>query len=1496
MRKYVVAAVVVVGVGVVASLFVLPDSSDIVRQQATDVTAVDMGKVDVEAEYAQGRRTFPIINGLADKKIAAGDRPGAIALWEEFVNANPKDTQGRKKLAEQYQLAGRQDDYNKQLEAIAAADPTEANLRVLSDIYNGNKDYPKQVEVLKKIVEVTEGKKPEAFVDLATIQVVVNDKDGALKTLDELKAKHPNFSSYGATRIRVVILAEKGQADEAFNVAKAWIDSPNTFVAPTTPPATTPDGTVAQQPTDPRPKELADLCNILHYSGHADKAVALVDPHLDMLEREPELVVAYVKADITAGRADHAYALLQKIDEAQKMTPALYPIYLDLALKREDVAAAETIANKLDVNKFNEEQAINIIEVARADNAPSVHKILLTRFNEPTVLEGKPVLAAVIAIQQNDKTQDQKIETALGTQLNGFQRIALAESCARANKTPCFDAVVKLYPSIETQSPEEIAQYASLFILAERPKEIIEPVGQRAAQPNAHKDIVHAHNRLAAATGRMDILKPWLEANANTAPMMEVQQLYYVAADNHQTAVASDISERLYARDPSPANKIIYTNALIAAGDYEKAIPLLREQMKEPGANDGLYLATLSKAARKNAAYKKELADFAEAALRSDRGDNRQQLNYSYILVNNGRKEVVIPYAKKYSAERGGEWKKMYAQLTTKGGKGGKPVVLSREQRVEMAKSKSASEATKRQIAFSLLNDGHKADAAVIFQELAANKGPDSQEVKDLMYIWGGKLNDQQMAWVKNRAANASAYDKNRWAELINNTASDDAVMQYVSAQPDALYNRPLRQKFFRTLATSGSRQNYDTAMRDWVAQTTDVPALSDYAATGQAYGYREAALNGYNRVLALDPNNSKALSQIAALQFSKGKFSEADKNLNQYMAVQSQKPDAESNPAQAHFYKAELLRRQGNKAGAAAEYAEVVRITDETRDNAPDALSRKYTAQFRLGQHDEAKAGFNTLLANHPDDKGILADYMSALIEYRYLNEATNIANQYDKTSPYYKGSSLQGRSSHVSSVERMSHGREMKITFDQPLDGKAPMNLDSKKLAWLEGATVGYDSVSISAKPGYVVRYMPTANEQFQLVPSQQAEVSPQEETQRLQDLRLQLLYARIEQDSGQSARANERLAVLKQYYPNDPQLLAYEASLASASGKRDDALMLLRQAQSAAPDNEDLALMERNVRSASYGTAVTNYFKVDQAYRALGDNSEFITTLSGAKGLANRTELGFTLQNDWLKTDGTRRARDGRIGDFERLRQRGEVYFAHILEGGQRLQGSVFGNNDSVGFGGYLELYKTPVGNLQLIMEYQRPYWDFVEAVYDDATRDRVGFKDFASLTDTLSLGAEFSVNNYNINRVDDVRKTVLARVNLVQQIQPKTETQPYLGVGYGFDGEYKIGDSKTVLDFAATPFNPFPLTDREVHALTGIYQDDWSPRTHVQFVGGVAYDRLSNGSGTSISPLVDGRLDYDLNEAWQAGVRGRYSMQTNNTDNHELNLGASLLYRY
>lgn len=1493
MRKYILIALLLVTAGVGVSYFLLPSAMDTQHAKLRDQQTIDIGNVDVEAEYNQGRRSFAIVAALADKRIMEGNRPAAITLLEEYIKTNPNDAAGRKKLAEQYMLAARKDDYNAQIQALANLEPTEENLLQLSYIYNADKNYPKQAEVLQKIVVVTNGNKPKSYTDLATIQLVIGDKEAALQTINDLKAKHPDYRDYAIARIRVSILIEKGDVDTALAEAKQWVDAergavPSPSSAPV-PPSASPNAQVGAvpNPTSREAQELADLCNIFHYSGHADKALALVTPHLDLVETSSELAVAYVNASITAGHADEAYQLLTKLDAAGKISPDLSVPYLQLAFKREDIAAATKIVETANLPQFNEEQTLNFVETARSGNN-SVLSTLLARLNTPEALKDKPVLSAVIGMLTNATDQDKRIDTALHATLSSVQRLRLAESCARAGKKACFDTILAQYPKVDQMTTPQIMEYAQLYIIAKRPADILAPVGTEATKPGAHPEVMNAYIRLAAAAGDQRLMAPWLATNAAVVPIAKLQELYYLANERNP-ALAADIADRLYARDPSPMNRDMLVASYIATNQHAKALPLLRETMKNPNVDDGYYLAALNKLARKDAAARKELTDYALTALQSDKGDDRAQLNYAYTLLSNGQRPAVLPFIKSNAESRGGEWKKMYAQLTSPSSKGGIAKKLSREELLKLANNPKIKPSNKRQVAYTLLKDGHKTDALALFQQLAADKGPDSQEVKDLLYLWGGKLTATQMGWIQARAKAANGYDKQKWAELIAGYGDDRTAIEYVSAMPDALYNKKLRLKYFRAVAARGSTQDYDLTMRNWVAQTTDVAALVDYAATAQAYGYSNAAQNGYSRVVQLDPRHAKALAALSSLTMAKGNYSQAHQYTDRALAEERVQRQPDIDISITHYNKAQLLKSQGRTAEAQSAFQAVIQAVRQSGSQSPDALSRMYQAQFNVGQGDAAVAGFRALLAKNPENKGVLADFMSALIEHKYYDEAARVANQYDKTSPNY------GKQSAVSQQKT--------------------------RLAFATADTVTY--------------YTKLAQESYAIVPTRVQEVPPQVEMKRQEDLRLQLLYARIELETGQADRARQRLELLNQYYPGDPQLLSFQASMENLRGNREKATELLQQAQAQAPENESIAQMLSDTTRAPQTVNQTGqqYVKLDHEYRKYGAPSEHITTLSGVVRISPKNELGMSVANDYIQpknlTEPTNEVGPG-AADYKKhkdaSKQYGEVYLAHYFDNGSRLQGSLFAsgqlsdttnrdifdnsttisNNGDLG-GGLYYGFNTRLGRTEALAEYNRPYWDFAWASYYNASRDRVGFKHYAALTPRTSIGIETSLNNYSILPVkqhfpgipltreypesDDLEQTGLFRLSLVHQLQAETERRPYFGIAYGFDGEYII--DRTMVD--TTPGNRrqvFQLSERDVSQLSAIYRANWTPRTRAMFSAGWVADFYSNTDG----PLVEGNITQDLTKKLELGVRGRYSRISSYSDSNAVDVGTHLKYKF
>ena len=150
-----------------------------------------------------GDRSVSVVIPLTQLYLQFGDVEKAVQLMESFVDENPNDVAALKRLGKFFQYAERPHDYLTILERIAALEPGEAYFRELSDIYNFNAQYEKQIEILKTLIDKYPNR-PQDFIDLAKLEALMpldakratvgQDAESAerraAEARDELKAAH----------------------------------------------------------------------------------------------------------------------------------------------------------------------------------------------------------------------------------------------------------------------------------------------------------------------------------------------------------------------------------------------------------------------------------------------------------------------------------------------------------------------------------------------------------------------------------------------------------------------------------------------------------------------------------------------------------------------------------------------------------------------------------------------------------------------------------------------------------------------------------------------------------------------------------------------------------------------------------------------------------------------------------------------------------------------------------------------------------------------------------------------------------------------------------------------------------------------------------------------------------------------------------------------------------------------------------------------------------
>ena len=1455
MRKYIIGLAIIVIAGVAVSLTLIPGDEDLVRMQERDEKLVNAG-LGFGKQYSMGVRTAFVVGGRADELIAEGNTLEAIAILEDYVTSNPNDPEGHLKLANVYQYAEEDEKYLSELEWLAANAPDANNLKLLADHYNYLREYEKQAATLKKLIQVSQGTQPEHYVALATIQTQIGDRKGAIETLESLQAQHPDHVSYDYTKLLVTNLMQEAEGEQAFEYAQNWLNSSAV------------------------PQQVAELTNNINFLGRPDLAVQLIVPHRQLITKDVDVLLAYINAHIAAHRSGEAYKLMVTIHEQGKLPTPLYRPFLQQALEKGDTGIALDVARKMNPEWFTEDDAINLLELARLQKAHELGDVLIEQFDQPAYVQDKPVLQAVIALLKDDPQADTAIAAALKVELSKIQHTRLAQACAREKKEKCFDVLVAKYPSLSEMNAMEVAEFVNLYITTGRQEEIYDAID---AAYQERPILVTSWLWVSAASGKRAEVMEWVKDNPENASAPVLSQLYFMAYDNGHNMLATDLAELSYAQKDTPANRERLINAYMETKQYAKALPLLRQDVGNSQAHEDNYLIALSKLARNNSKYRTELTRHITTRLDSDELTQQRELEYLFMLINGGNRSAALPYIRKY-ASRGGEWKRLYDQthnVASARTAASAPVKLSREAMLKLAFSQEVADQRRRELAFELLNDGHRADTIEIFKLLAAKNGAFSRDVQELLFLWGPRLNAEQIVWLDQRARNSVGAESAKWIEYISSYTDDFTLMQFVTSNPGSLRYPALRRKYFTALATHGKPGDFDQGMQQWVNATNSVDALSDYAEIAQAFGFKQAAVVTNRKINSLAPGHEKTLHDLGVLTFSQSDYSGAENYLNQYLNVHQQSPRPQTNPYMAHFYKAQLAKRAGQTEASHYHFQQAYENASRLMNPDVEAQSILYTSQFHLGAHTEASTGFRRLLQLYPNNKTLLADFMSVLIEYKYYDEAKAVANQYDPNARGQRMGTVGVNSPYVQGFSRHSNGRELEITFSEPVGDTDPLQLgNDERFDWVENTQVTHDKVLVTAKPGYTVRYQPVSANGARIVPAQRM-LSPQEEMARQQDLRLQLLYARIELETGKEHQALARLHAIEPHFEDDAQYLGYLANAENYSGNWNKALRLLDKASTITPENEDIARLYDDIKKV-HGQQVM----IDHEWRRIGNSDEQITTAAGKVFVNEKVEVGAVVQNNFVEGSEIRNESTGVITDTEDNVQRGEFFVAYNLEDGSRARGALFTNNDTVGAGAYYA-FSNQLGRTELLGEYHKPYWDFVDAVVKEANRDRVGFKHTAQINPKTTFASEVSLNNYNIADADDVATSVLVRGSVIRMLQ---EADPYIAVGYGFDGEY-LDKKQRAVGINGNFYAPFELTSREIHFFSAIFQHDFSDTTSGQLVAGYAFNRLGEHG-----PQIEGRLTQQLTNDLEAQARFRYGLESNNTNNNVTQLGGHLLYRF
>ncbi len=901
-----------------------------------------------------------------------------------------------------------------------------------------------------------------------------------------------------------------------------------------------------------------------------------------------------------------------------------------------------------------------------------------------------------------------------------------------------------------------------------------------------------------------------------------------------------------------------YGNIFFAAKRYDEIItlylPYKEKVLATPKLFD-IYRESLNISVKTKPENMHLLVELYERELKDPKTTKDRRKALLFVLQDAGAYKVALPYAEKYAFQYRGDWVLIYEGMLEKH----KDLQALAAFRYKYVHTVKLTPEERRYYISIYMEQQNKAEAMPLMWQQAEGKPAKSQEVRDLVYIWGIKPTAQQQAWIEGRALASDGDEEIEWLKILQNMGANESIVNIVQTDPPQERSLPLVKIYFDALRMTKDKtvRNAETSIA--IDEENDEQRLAFYAREAQEEGDFKLASKGYERLIGMNPNNIEYMKDRGMTAYYAGDIEAATACLDSYYG-------AGGEDITAVFYFAELLQ-QRNTLQARPLFEQTLMLMEKAPSLTMSERVMKVHTLARLHRYKQAGEEMAQLRQENPENPYLQLDNVEFLIDTTSYKQAENmLAEPHAHAKAQLPFELWRLDTTDLLRVERRPMSNELLLVYKKPTS-KIPQ---LKQWAdfhpdWINGFYPGYDTVLVQAKS--TKDLTATIQGQSLIIEATEAPNPEQMEADTSLAIRRELLHARIEQETHRSAKAIKRLTALKEEYPEDVGVITGLAIAKRGYGKRLQALDLAEEAHMRDPGNRWVNIMIADMKKQDQPIA-----RLDYQWLHMSSNDQFTTQISGIEPVNCNLRVGGAVENDFWRYKGLRNAQ-GDISRDSGNAQRGQIDALYETEEGPVYKTSLFLNpGTTLGLGENIATY-SKLGPINAFIEYNRSDWTYVERIANDVRRNRVGVtQSYAPVPDVSTVfGAALS--DYSQDNKDHAAKSISIFGNIhapVSKFDPSLQDVPVV-VGYGLDAEYVTATSYG-LNSAGDRYRLYPLISREVHFVDATYRKPFSPSLIGDLTGSFAYDRMTSQGG----PSVGGRLTKELSKEWEMQFRASYGI--------------------
>jgi tetratricopeptide (TPR) repeat protein len=351
-------------------------------------------------------------------------------------------------------------------------------------------------------------------------------------------------------------------------------------------------------------------------------------------------------------------------------------------------------------------------------------------------------------------------------------------------------------------------------------------------------------------------------------------------------------------------------------------------------------------------------------------------------LLNTGGQQQVRAYVRRLALSNDPEWVTIFReQLKTMHQDPDLRALL-----VRRGQDSSVTSEERREIVYTLLSLGDKLTALSVQLTLAEVDSADSQDVEELLFLWGPRPPATALEWLSKRAiAETDPAQQAAWLRHLINVGGANRVVELIETQI-GVREPELRAVRIAALDELGQGKALKKALPSAIAVENNLERLTLYAQIAEDHNYPAIAQKAWQSALSKDPGNARALRQLGVIAFEQEHWTVAQKYLTAYL--NTGKSDFEAN-----YMLAETLRLQKRGGEAKRIYERVLAQLHSVKNSTIDAGLTEAKVLNRLGRTEASEAEFKRLLEHSPEDRiAIISAYAQELIDTRHYKKALDV------------------------------------------------------------------------------------------------------------------------------------------------------------------------------------------------------------------------------------------------------------------------------------------------------------------------------------------------------------------------------------------------------------------------------------------------------------------------------------------------------------------------